>query len=130
MPLLELIGLYKREIVSAIANFGASAQASAPSATGAAKHYIRGIDVINNEYYVAYDYRFGTNRHNAYPAPGELDNLAHGFLRTSNCANAGNANFVPPLGPPGTTGAPPCLTQKPWFFNGVSRYYPHLTPAR
>ena len=132
VPFIDLIGAYRREIVAALADFGASAEASAATASGVNRHYIRGIDVINNEYYVAYDYRFGSNRHNAYPAPGEIDNLAHGGLGASNCSNENNANYVAPITAPGNTGSavPPCLTQKPWFFEGATRYYPHLTSAR
>jgi hypothetical protein len=31
---------------------------------------------------------------------------------------------LPPFG-----GAPPCVEQGPWTYDGFKRYYPHLLPA-
>ena len=49
-----------------------------------------------------------------------------GGLKAYDCRNTGNPLIVPVI-PPGT-GAPPCVTQGPWTFNGLSRYFPRLSP--
>ena len=68
--------------------------------------------------------KLGSNRQNAYPKPNSEADIANGGLRAYDCRNTGNPNYLPPFG-----SVPPCLTQGPWTFDGVGRYYPHLTES-
>jgi hypothetical protein len=79
---------------------------------------------LNSEGPLGYPNRLGSNRHNAYLAPGAQDNYLRGGLRAFDCRNVGNAQTFP-IVPPGT-GAPPCLEQAPWTFRGRTRAFPHV----
>lgn len=81
-----------------------------------------------NEAIGGYQKRLPTNRQNTYPAPDSENDIAYGGLKAYDCRNTGNPLIIPVI-PPGT-GAPPCVTQGPWRFNGLSRYFPRLRPAK
>jgi hypothetical protein len=122
-PVVTFMGLYRREIVSAIANIAAATQASEPVA-GLAKsvHYMRGMTAIGNESVFGQYVREPSNRNNTYFATGELARLAQG-LRSATCANLGNRSQLP------ARGNVPCRIQPPFSWQGVLRYFPHLTQA-
>ena len=120
-PVIQLIAAYREEVNATMANVGAASQATAPGSGGKQVHYLRTLTPITEEGQVGYEKRLGSNRHNAYFAPGSLSRLAEGLL-ASNCANAGNAQTVPVAG----NGAPPCREQPAWEYGGVKRYFPHL----
>ena len=120
-PVVQYLGVYKQEIVSAIANMAASTQASVrPSAGAAPLHYVRVAVPFTAEGAVVSARRFGTNRHNPYFLPMALLKLSSG-LESFDCQNAGN----PGSGEP----APPCKAQQPLEFQGRRTAYPHVDPA-
>jgi virulence factor Mce-like protein len=125
-PMVALARRYTPELLSTMGNLAAVASATAPGANGQPLRYIRAQPVFSNELLYGQTTRPATQRQNAYHAPGELAAMAHGGLTASNCDNANQRLSLPPLG----SGAPPCLLQPAWEFEGATRYYPHLTPAR
>jgi phospholipid/cholesterol/gamma-HCH transport system substrate-binding protein len=122
VPTIEMVKVYRRELNATVANVGAGLQGTAPGMNGKPVHYLRSMIPITEEAVVGYPKRLASNRHNAYHAPGELDNLRTGLL-ASNCANTANPQTIPVIG----TGAPPCRVQPPWTFGGHTGYFPQLT---
>ena len=127
-PIISLIGLYRQELVAAMANLAADLQATAPAATttGSAS-YLRSIQMLGPESLYGQTVREPTNRDNSYYAPGELSNLNVGGLKSANCNNVHNPSQALLL-----FGNVPCKVQPPFNWgNGIlSAYYPHVTRAR
>jgi virulence factor Mce-like protein len=117
-PVVDFLGLYKRELVTVWSNMAASTQASRVGADGKRLHYLRALVPITHEGLVAANQRFGTNRRNPYLAPGGLEKLATG-LEAFTCDNTGNQS------PPGQF-APECKVQAPTPFQGRSTAYPQV----
>jgi virulence factor Mce-like protein len=124
IPVLELLNLYRGDIVAAFANIAASTNATTASTDGTVRHYLRTLVPINSEGPVGQARRLASNRHNPYLAPGAQNEYLRGGLRAFDCRNLGNPQTVP-IAPP-ATGAPPCLVQAPWRFRGQTRAFPHL----
>jgi virulence factor Mce-like protein len=75
-PMLEWLGLYKRELTAFFANAVASTQARpAPGEPT----YLRTTNPLNPENLAVYPRRIGTNRTNPYTKPGAFRNLAKGL---------------------------------------------------
>jgi ABC-type transporter Mla subunit MlaD len=120
-PVVQYLGLYKQEIVSALANLAASTQGAERAAAGAEPlHYIRALVPFTGEGAVVNARRYGTNRHNPYFVPMAMLKLGSG-LSSFDCQNAGN----PGSGEP----APPCRVQQPLPFQGRQSAYPHVEAA-
>ena len=119
VPVVELLEAYRRDGVADIAHLGAALQATTTRADGSKLHYLRTLIPVNNEMIFGQSNRLASNRHNAYLAPGALDNF--GRFEASDCRNTSNAQTIPVLG----EGAPPCLEARPWTFRGASRVWPH-----
>ena len=121
-PVVDYLGLYKDDFIQMWANVAAATQATTKE-PGAAKplHYLRSLIPITTEAVVAQDKRLGSNRHNAYPGPRPLDDLATG-LKSFDCQNTGNPQTLPVLGssPKG------CTPQQPAEVEGQRRAFPHL----
>ena len=131
------MGVYSKELTSAMANLGADLEGRSPSTstqpvgnipTGTSS-YLRAIIGANDETLYGQKTREPTNRHNAYFSPGELSNLASGLF-SSDCNNVHNPSVFPLL-----TQNVPCKVQPPfnWGSNAPttpSGYYPHLTAAK
>jgi hypothetical protein len=118
---VQYLGVYKQEIVSAITNLAASTEATqAPAAGAAPLHYIRTLVPFTAEGLAVQSRRYGTNRHNPYFVPLALLKLGSG-LESFDCQNTGN----PGSGEP----APPCKVQQPLDFQGRQTAYPHVEPA-
>ena len=124
-PILQVVSLYRNELVSLFANVGDATEASLPSSQGPL-HYVRGVDVITNEDPFGYSYRPATNRFNPYIKPGGVRKLISG-LDAFDCRNTSDPTPIPVFG---TGGPPPCHAQGPWIFQGLSRDYPHVQAAR
>ena len=91
-PILEFLGLYKRELTSFFANTVAATQART---TRAAKiHYLRTTNPLNPENLAVYPRRIGTNRPNAYTKPGNFTQLA----RACRCSTTATAAPAIPIG--------------------------------
>ncbi len=118
VPVVQYANLYRNNAVTALANLGAATQAV--DAQG--RHYLRTVIPIVNESIGGQAKRFGSSRHNPYPAPGEIADIAGGNgLSSSDCRNAGNPTPAV-IG----TGAPPCRGPKTKSFGGRSTYYPNV----
>jgi phospholipid/cholesterol/gamma-HCH transport system substrate-binding protein len=121
LPVVQYLGVYKEEVVTAFANLAAATEgAESPAAGQPPLHYIRALVPFTAEGLLVQDKRFGTNRHNPYMAPLEMNKLASG-LDSFDCSNAGN----PGSGEP----APPCRVQQPLLFQGRRTAYPHVERA-
>jgi virulence factor Mce-like protein len=118
-PAVDLTRLYGPTVSTVFANLGAAYQAKTSLADGTLIHYLRTVFVFSNETPVGAAQRPGSNRHNAYPAPGALGGVGRGGISASDCRNAGN-----PTPPPGT--GPPCRLQPPLAFGPTPRYYPRI----
>jgi phospholipid/cholesterol/gamma-HCH transport system substrate-binding protein len=127
-PFFKLAAAYRRDIGAAVAKGAASTEASTPTANGGRKHYLRVLLPFLNEGLFGFGARAPTNRHNPYPQPGSLGDIARGGLRAWDCNNLSNPAVFPPVGP--GAGPPPCRVQKPWSFDGHRRSFPHLTPFK
>jgi len=122
-PIINFIGLYRTELVTAMANLAASLEATAPASTpGGSASYLRSLAVIGNESVFGHSVREPTNRSNTYFSPGELTNLSRGGLLAASCASAGNrsqSGF-------GFKNVP-CRVQPGFRWAGLTRYFPHVT---
>jgi virulence factor Mce-like protein len=130
-PMISFIGLYSKELTTAMANLGATLQGIGPANTAATAgtpagqaHYLRAVSPINAESIYGHSVREPTNRHSAYYASGEQTNIGTGGLLSSDCNNVGNAVEVPLLA---LSGNVPCRVQPGFSFNSITAYYPHVT---
>jgi hypothetical protein len=122
-PTAALIAQYSKEDVAGFAKLASSLQATTTNPDGTKQHYLRTLIPITNESFYGQPTRPGSNRHNAYPAPGALDALATGGpLKALDCDNTGNANAIPPF--LGTS--PRCVVQPPWTFQGRTATFPQV----
>jgi phospholipid/cholesterol/gamma-HCH transport system substrate-binding protein len=123
LPVVDYLGIYKQEVVTAFSNLAASTQGSERPAAGQDPiHYIRALVPFTSEGAVVQAQRFGTNRHNPYLLPlGLLKLRETGSLESFDCSNTGN--------PGSGEAAPPCKVQQPLEFQGRRTAYPHVEPA-
>jgi phospholipid/cholesterol/gamma-HCH transport system substrate-binding protein len=121
VPTVQYLGLYKKEIAAMWANISSDTQGVARTPGDAHPlHYVRTLIPFTNEGFVMYGKRLPSNRHNAYLAPGAMNNLASG-LESLDCGNEHNpAGVIPSLA------YPRCKTQAPWDFRGLKRSFPHI----
>jgi virulence factor Mce-like protein len=126
IPTLQLLAALRGSLNSFFANIGQFTNGTVSGTNGATQTAIEGIPSVWNETLVGWKIRLPSNRPNAYPKPGAGAEIGNGGLQSYDCRQLGNPLFIPPTG---GTGATPCRLQGPWTFNGVSRYYPHLTVA-
>jgi hypothetical protein len=122
-PIINFIGLYKTELVTAMANLAASLEGTAPAnVAGGSTHYLRSLAIVGNESIFGETTREPTNRSNTYFSPGELANVAKGGLLSASCANTSNrsqSGF-------GFKNVP-CRVQPGFRWGGLTRYFPHVT---
>lgn len=128
VPVVQLSAVVRDSIVAAFANVASVGQGQIVQSNSPPHHILAATTLVWNEAIGGYQKRLPTNRQNTYPAPDSENDIAHGGLKAYDCRNVNNALLVPVI-PPGS-GAPPCVTQGPWKFNGLSRYFPRLQPAK
>jgi ABC-type transporter Mla subunit MlaD len=116
VPILQLLGVYRHEVVSSLANAGS---ATSPIISG--HHGLRFMLTLDPESLYGQASQQGTWRSQPYPAPGEGTDLTDGKGAIS-CANAGNRTTVP------ISAAPPCVLGRPWTFQGRTALYPRVAP--
>jgi phospholipid/cholesterol/gamma-HCH transport system substrate-binding protein len=155
-PILDFLGLYRRELTAFFANTPAATQARDTQGV----HYLRTTNPLNPENLAAYPRRLGTNRPNPYTKPGNFDQLRDGLPVFDNrhCGVGGvpsvtNTPPVEPLPTPiplpdvpldqlvpdellervnrfafggGNVAAPPCRLQGPYDVGGERTQYPHV----
>jgi phospholipid/cholesterol/gamma-HCH transport system substrate-binding protein len=151
-PIVDYLGLYRREIAAFFGNDSAATQAVGPGfASPGGVHYLRVMNPLNPEIMTGYQNRLGTNRYNPYSEPGAYDRLAEGqplpvfgnYLCTSNPTPSPpppNAylstrlaseieRFVFGIGTENLGRAPPCVEQAPLGrLVGQPGRYPHVEP--
>ena len=151
-PVVDYLGLYKREIAAFFGNDAAATQALAPGfANSSPVHYLRVMNPLNPEIMTGYQNRLGTNRYNPYTEPGAYDRLGKGqplpvfgnYLCTSNPTPTpppANENmnqrlsdeikrFVFGIGTENEGRAPPCVEQAPLGrLVGHPGRYPRVEP--
>ncbi len=126
-PVISFIGLYSRELVTAMANLGADLQATAPAATPTGKaSYLRAISMLSDETPYGQTVRNPTNRNSTYFSPGALAYLVKGGLLSASCTqthNTSQANL-------GFSNVP-CRLQPQFKWGGgiLTSYFPHLKQA-
>lgn len=76
-PMLQFLGLYKRDLTSFFANVTAATQAKDTGAD--ALHYLRTTNPLNPENLAVYPGRLPSNRPNPYRLPNGLDELRRGL---------------------------------------------------
>jgi len=76
-PIVDYLGLYKREITAFLGNDAAATQGTEQGFTNPAnfQHYLRVASPLNPEMMTGWPYRLGTNRSNPYTEPGGYDKL-------------------------------------------------------
>jgi phospholipid/cholesterol/gamma-HCH transport system substrate-binding protein len=148
-PILQFLGLYKRELTAFFANTVAGTQAKDSRGV----HYLRTTNPLNPENLAVYPRRIGTNRPNAYTKPGNFTQLSRGLPVFDNRhCGAGVPSVtnvpLPPLPPAvgdlvpaallqniiqfafaGQNGggpAVPCRLQGRYDFGGEVTQYPHV----
>jgi virulence factor Mce-like protein len=126
IPFMQLFAVNKN-VVDILANVATVTSGTDVGPGGVVLNYGTGLPTIWNETISGWAKKLPTNRQNPYPKPpdGLLDTGRIGVLKAYDCRNTGNPLYLPPTG----TGAPPCILQGPWTFNGKSAYYPRLTLA-
>ncbi len=151
-PILDWLGLYRREIAAFFANDAAASQASGTDFAGTGTlHYLRTTNPTPPEMLAAYPNRIRSNRSNPYTEPGGYDKLrteGHlevfgSYLCTDNPVPAPPAASEPWLpedmvvlirrfvygGPENAGAEPPCDPQAPLGrFVGQDGAFPHLQP--
>ena len=151
-PIVDYLGLYRREIAGFFANDAAVTQATGPGqSTSAQVHYLRTQNPTNPENMAGYPTRISTNRSNPYIVPGGYDKLRTerhlevfgSYLCTSNPVPAEPAPLDPWLpaglvdlisyftygGSENRGAAPPCDAQAPLGRRlGQAGAYPRLQP--
>ena len=87
-PVLDWVGLYKRELNAFFSNTVAATQATTVSRDGPL-HYLRTTNPLNPENLAAYPKRLPTNRTNPYTHPGAFDQIRDGLpsYETRQCTN-------------------------------------------
>jgi phospholipid/cholesterol/gamma-HCH transport system substrate-binding protein len=151
-PIVDYLGLYRREIAAFFANDAAATQAVGSGfGTSQPVHYLRVMNPLNPEIMTGYPTRLATSRSNPYTAPGAYDRLSRGqplpvfgsYLCTTNPTPAPpppNAylserlaaeiqKFVFGVGTDNVGRAPPCIEQAPLGrIIGQPGRYPALQP--
>jgi phospholipid/cholesterol/gamma-HCH transport system substrate-binding protein len=151
-PIVDYLGLYRREIAAFFANDSAATQALGPGFSSSDPvHYLRVMNPLNPEIIAGYPNRLGTSRSNPYTEPGAYDRLARGeplpvfgsYLCTSNPTPAPPApnaylsaqlageigKFVFGFGTENVGRAPPCVEQAPLGgIIGQAGRFPALQP--
>ncbi len=76
-PIVDYLGLYRREISAFLANDAAATQASERGFNDGSEflHYLRTTNPVNPEMMTGWPFRLSTNRSNPYTEPGGYDKL-------------------------------------------------------
>jgi virulence factor Mce-like protein len=151
-PIVDYLGLYRREITAFFGNGSAATQAIGPSFSSSSPvHYLRVMNPLNPEIMTGYPNRLATNRNNPYTEPGAYERLGQGRplpvfgsqLCTSNpTPNPPAPNefmterlateiqkFVFGIGTDNAGRAPPCEPQAPLGrMIGQSGQFPRVQP--
>ena len=94
-PILDFLGLYKRELTAFFANTVAATQATTVGSDGPV-HYLRTQNPFNPENLAVYPKRLPSNRPNPYTLPGHFDKLRSGLpaYETRHCGREAMPSIV------------------------------------
>jgi virulence factor Mce-like protein len=125
-PILDYLGIYKREIASFFALDAASTQAvDRPPGSNTVIHYLRTANPLNPENLAAYPHRISTNRSNPYVAPGGYAHYPIKVFGTYLCTSNPIPTLVNPSQPL-PAGLPPIpdlsTLLPPDLYNGVQDF--------
>jgi phospholipid/cholesterol/gamma-HCH transport system substrate-binding protein len=127
IPVLQLLGANRNETLAVLGNVASLLNGRMIGPKGRTVAYGTGIPSVWNEIVGGWIHKLPSNRANPYPKPGGLNSIRDkGYVEAFDCRHLGNRPYLPPTG----TGVPPCDTQGPWTFDGKSRYFPNLVPAK
>ncbi len=121
IPVADYLGRYRTDVVGAISRVAAAANFKVKNSDGTVQHILRTLLVITDETPTNATQRLRENRHNAYPLPGVLTDVAT-HLKALDCRNVNNPQSVPILGQP----SPPCEVAPKFDFRGELSSYPHV----
>jgi virulence factor Mce-like protein len=126
IPFMQLFGANSR-IVTVLANVASVTGGTDVGPGGMVINYLTAVPTFWNESISGWTHKLPTNRQNPYPdsASALLETGQIGVLKAYDCRNVNNPLWIPPTG----TGAPPCILQGPFKFNGKTAYYPRLQLA-
>jgi phospholipid/cholesterol/gamma-HCH transport system substrate-binding protein len=134
-PVLDFVGLYKRELTAFFANTVAATQATTVSNKGPL-HYLRTQNPLNPENLAAYPKRLPSNRPNPYTLPGNFTQLRTGLpsYETRQCTGGPDPTLsdvptpvVPPTLPELSLPVPvPAPVPDSGVVNGLFSYPPQL----
>ena len=155
-PILDFVGLYKRELNGFFANTVATTQAyDVTPGTEEKVHYLRTSNPFNVENLAVYPKRVGSNRPNPYMLPGDFDLLrTQGHLNVFDDRHCGRGvplisqsinplleeilgkelikqveDFAYVATSQTQQPAPPCKKQAPFNFQNEITQYPHVKPS-
>jgi virulence factor Mce-like protein len=151
-PIVDYIGLYRREVTAFVGNLAAATQGTEGAFNDPSNflHYVRAASPVNPEMMAGWPFRLGTNRSNPYTEPGGYDKLkTEGHLEVFG-SQVCTDNAVPPTpeanewlpqdvvdqidrfifgGDQNRNAAPPCDPQAPLGrVVGQSGQFPRLQP--
>lgn len=126
LPAVRYLERYKQDAGVTLAATAAATQAKIVDLDGVPRNYLRLITPLNGELLEGARERLPTNRHNAYPKPGTLDDL--GSQRSFDCAQTDNPGGVLSAIIDGNQ-APPCVEQEPFDIDGRITQFPQLREA-
>ncbi|MDX8153660.1 MlaD family protein [Patulibacter brassicae] len=126
LPTARYLQMYKNDLAVTLGATAASTQAKIVDLNGVPRHYLRLITPLNGELLEGAPKRLPTNRHNAYPKPGTLNDL--GSLKSFDCAQTSNPGGVLSALVDGNQ-APPCVKQGPFDIDGRITDFPQLRKA-
>lgn len=122
-PVVDLLAAYEPDLTGGLATLGAATESTTLLPNGGRQHVARVLLPIVADSLLGSDRRYGANRGNAYPAPGQNDKL-----QAFDCRSSANPTPIPVLSSLPGGGAPPCVTAPPWTFEGNTRSFPQLRP--
>jgi virulence factor Mce-like protein len=125
IPVADYLRRYRTDVVASIAKVAAAVNFPVTTSDGGIQRILRSMFIITDETPTNRSERLGSNRHNAYPLPGELARVGNGGVRALDCRNVNNAQSVPVIGQP----SPPCVVAPKFSFRGQLRSYPHVALA-
>jgi ABC-type transporter Mla subunit MlaD len=126
-PILDYLGLYKREIASFFSLDAASTQSvDRPPGSNSVVHYLRTSNPLNPENLAAYPVRVNTNRSNPYVGPGGYAKYPIKVFGAYLCTSNQIPTLIDPTQPlpPGLPPLPPNVGDllPPDLFNGVKQF--------
>jgi phospholipid/cholesterol/gamma-HCH transport system substrate-binding protein len=127
VPVVQYAGIVDHDLLAAVANTSSAFEASTTLPNGQTQHYARVLAEINNEGAVGATAAYPTTRSNPYPTPASITGGSFPPAAFS-CTNTSNPTTVPVIPGASNPGAPPCITQAPWTFDGVTQSFPQLQP--